>query len=132
MKGRCNNLNNKDYMYYGYRGIKVSEDFKHFNDFYDWAIEKGYKLGLTLDRIDNEKDYSKENCRFVTMEEQNRNRRAKDIKLNIGGTKQTLLKWFYDSGKPYEEYLEFRSDTNKLEALYNMLGEKYNESFYIS
>lgn len=68
---RCNNTNNKFYERYGARGIK--NEFLNREDFYLWAINNGYKDGLKIDRIDNNGNYNKENCRWVTQLIQSRN-----------------------------------------------------------
>jgi len=67
MKQRCNNPNHKSYFNYGGRGIKVSEVWLTDADvFICWAIDHGWKSGLVLDRIDNDKGYSPDNCRVVS------------------------------------------------------------------
>ena len=74
MKERCNNPHNKSYKRYGNRGIKVCSEWEtSFSAFYEWAKASGYDEGLTIDRINNEKGYSPENCRWVTTAQQNRN-----------------------------------------------------------
>lgn len=66
MKERCNNPNHKNYADYGGRGIKVFEEWDNSSDvFLDWCDNNGFKDGLVLDRIDNDKGYSPENCRFI-------------------------------------------------------------------
>jgi len=76
MKKRCYNKNCKQYKWYGARGIKICENWNSsFIDFYKWSKENGYMENLELDRIDNDKGYSPENCRYVTTRENLLNRR---------------------------------------------------------
>lgn len=71
---RCYNINRKDYKYYGERGIKVDSRWASFENFIN-DMYPTFKEGLTLDRVDNNKGYSKENCRWATKTMQSRNRR---------------------------------------------------------
>lgn len=68
MKTRCNDSNNKSFITYGAKGIKVEEGFDTFIKFFDWSINNGYKAGLEIDRMDSKKGYSPENCRYITKE----------------------------------------------------------------
>ena len=79
MKTRCLNKNSKNYESYGGRGICVSEDWR--NDFWKFVDDMygTFKEGLTLDRIDNDGDYTKDNCRWATPKEQSRNTRRNVI-----------------------------------------------------
>ncbi len=71
---RCYNENYKQYKDYGGRGIK--NEFKEFKSFAAWAKKAEYKNDLTIDRINNNGNYSKDNCRWITRAEQNRNKRT--------------------------------------------------------
>ncbi len=76
MKTRCYNPNSKHYDYYGGRGIAICTEWLHnFAAFQEWALSNGYHEGLSIDRIDNDKGYSPDNCRWITQTEQNKNRR---------------------------------------------------------
>ena len=73
MRSRCNNPNLPTYHYYGGRGIKVEESFNNSQNFFNWAINNGYKKGLEIDRINNDGNYSASNCRWITRAENTRN-----------------------------------------------------------
>lgn len=78
MKERCYNPKNKSYKDYGGRGIKVC--YEWLNDsqsFIDWCESNKWVKGLFLDRIDNNGNYSPENCRLVTHMENCLNQRKR-------------------------------------------------------
>lgn len=60
---------------YGGRGITVCPAWQKFETFRDWALESGYRDDLTIDRVDNDKGYHPQNCRWATAKIQSRNRR---------------------------------------------------------
>ena len=74
MKQRCQNPNMIHYDSYGGRGISVCKSWQNFENFYK-DMHEGYSKGLEIDRIDNDGNYSKENCRWVSPKTNARNRR---------------------------------------------------------
>lgn len=78
MKQRCYYPKDKAYKYYGGRGITVCKEWRiNITSFLNWAMENGYKRELEIDRINNDKSYYPENCRFVSHKVNNQNRRKK-------------------------------------------------------
>lgn len=96
MKTRCYNSNNKTYKNYGGRGIKICEEWLNkengFINFYNWAIENGYKEGLTIDRIDVNGDYKPNNCRWANWKKQ-QNNRGNNFKITYNNKTHTLQEW---------------------------------------
>lgn len=85
IKARCYNENNKSYVNYGYRGIKMCDEWKNdFSTFRDWSINNGYNDNLSIDRIDNNGDYTPENCRWTTTNVQQNNKRSNHIVIYNG------------------------------------------------
>ena len=75
MKKRCYNPKHKNYDRYGGRGIIVCDEWLYdFSAFYEWAVTHGYKDYLTIDRINNNGIYEPLNCRWITIQEQQRNK----------------------------------------------------------
>ena len=97
MKQRCCNPKNDRYKYYGGRGISICEDWMQFEPFEQWALSNGYEDELTIDRIDVNGDYCPENCRWVTWETQQNNKRNNNI-IEAFGEKRTLAEWSKISG----------------------------------
>ena len=97
MRRRCNNPNRPRYEDYGGRGIRVCAEWESFSAFADWAMKSGYTDELTIDRIDNDKGYAPDNCRFATYAEQNRNKRT-NRKLTYDGQTKTVTEWSVEKG----------------------------------
>lgn len=105
MKQRCNNPKAHEYAAYGGRGITVCDEWLHdVKVFYDWAMANGYRDDLTIDRIDNDKGYSPDNCRWATKEQQYSNMRNRSgentemivLRREIRINRSTFRRTFYD------------------------------------
>lgn len=97
MRNRCEYEGAKYYHCYGGRGIKVCDEWKDFETFEKWAYQNGYEEGLTLDRIDNNGDYSPNNCRWITIKEQQNNKRT-NVYKTINGQRKTVQQWSEETG----------------------------------
>jgi len=101
MKSRTTNPNATAYALYGGRGIKMCPEWENdFTAFAQWAISNGYQDTLSIDRIDNDKGYSPDNCRWVPMAKQFNNRRN-CRKLTLHGETKTMKEWANEIGIPY-------------------------------
>lgn len=90
---RCTNPNAIHYDMYGGRGITICDEWRNdFYSFYSWSIENGYKDGLTIDRIDNNKGYYPENCRWTDLETQANNTRRNHY-ITYNNETKTLTQW---------------------------------------
>lgn len=92
IKRRCNNKNDISYQRYGAKGIKICQEWNDaFMNF--WGDMKDtYFDGATIDRIDNNKGYSKDNCRWVTYKEQANNKSNVKL-LEYNGKKMNMKDW---------------------------------------
>ena len=76
MKERCLTPTNKDYPNWGGRGITICNEWVNdYATFREWALSNGYEDSLSIDRINNDGNYEPTNCRWVTLQEQAKNRR---------------------------------------------------------
>lgn len=103
MKDRCYNPNNEYYHIYGAEGKTVCDEWlgEHgAENFIDWAEQNGYANNLTIDRIDNTKGYSPENCRWVDMKTQSNNKRNNHF-ITYNGTTCTMKQWAEKCGINY-------------------------------
>ena len=90
MVRRCTTPTHQAFRNYGARGITVCERWHKFEHFYADMGDK--PIGLDLDRIDNEKGYSPDNCRWATRKQNIRNTR-KTLKITIGGITRSATEW---------------------------------------
>ncbi len=101
MKDRCYRKGHPAYYRYGGRGIYVCDEWKNdFLSFKSWALSNGYSDSLTIDRIDNEKGYSPENCRWVDMKTQCNNT-GRNHYLTLNGETKTMTEWSRETGIGY-------------------------------
>lgn len=93
VKDRCTNPNLKQYPLYGGRGIKMCDEWANDpNAFCEWAMANGYADNLTIDRIDVNGNYEPSNCRWITIEEQQVNKRNNRL-LTYNGKTQCVAEW---------------------------------------
>lgn len=103
MKERCYREKHEFYQYYGGKGIKVCEEWKNnFENFRNWALQNGYNDDLTIDRIDNDKDYCPSNCRWVDMQIQ-ANNRTNNIVVLHNNKWMTIEEVIKQTGKTYNQ-----------------------------
>lgn len=140
MKTRCYDINFKYYKNYGGRGITICDEWlnseiinlganggrctKGWLSFKEWALSNGYTDKLSIDRVNNNKGYCPENCRWITNKEQSNNRRSNRL-VTYKGKIKTLSEWCdefkidYDTviarlnkyHWPIEKALETKEDT---------------------
>lgn len=142
MHRRCEKANRVSYGRYGARGICVcsewsgSQGFIHFKK---WSEENGYKDDLSIDRIDNDKGYSPDNCRWTDTKTQ-ANNTSTNKWIECNGEKHTLAQWSDITGISYgalkrrvdlwpvEEALGFKEHKtpHKDEVLYTIGNETHN------
>lgn len=98
MKSRCNNPSQNDFNLYKGRGITVCE---RWNDYRNFLEDMGHKpAGTSIDRIDNNKGYFPENCRWATAKQQARNKRNNRFIL-LNGDNKTVAEWSEITGLNY-------------------------------
>lgn len=99
MRERCNSKGHVAFARYGGRGITVCEEWNDYANFKAWALSSGYAENLTLERNNNNGDYSPANCRWATSKEQANNRCSNRI-LEINGIAHNIQGWCEITGLP--------------------------------
>lgn len=129
MRRRCNSPNSQTYHHYGGRGISICKEWDDYIDFKEWALQSGYRQGLSIDRIDVNGNYEPSNCRWVTQKEQNNNRRNNRY-VTYQGKTRTATQWAEEFGIESDVFLRelsrFNDDVGKV-LEYEV--KKYNQSF---
>lgn len=95
IRTRCYCPTHKSYHNYGGRGIFVCDEWLGDNgaeNFIKWARSNGYADNLSIDRIDNSKGYSPDNCKWATISEQSNNRRT-NLRFEYNGETRTIAEW---------------------------------------
>lgn len=108
MKQRCYWKNAPCYKNYGGRGITVCDEWlgkDGFKNFMEWSLNNGYADDLTIDRANNDKGYSPQNCRWVDRKTQGRNTRRNHL-LSINGETKTMAEWSEKVGIPYSVIIQ--------------------------
>ena len=101
MRERCYDKNSKPFKNYGGRGISICDEWKNdFAAFRDWALANGYREDLSIDRIDVNGNYCPENCRWVSLEDQQKNKRNVPL-FTYSGKTHTLPEWSEITGIKY-------------------------------
>ena len=93
MRDRCYLTSNENYHNYGGRGIIVCDEWlQSFENFKNWAFKNGYKEGLSIERINVNGNYEPNNCKWIPMKEQHRNKRTNNL-LTYNGQTKTIVEW---------------------------------------
>ena len=127
---RCTDLRNKDYGRYGGRGITVCDDWvdpkNGAENFLKWAMNSGWKPGLTIDRKDNNSGYSPANCRWATSVEQAYNRRS-NVSINLDVPTKVLQRILKIDGIRFRALLD-EGRTAVEERLVDAVSKEYLDS----
>lgn len=101
IKARCTNPNNKSYHNYGGRGITVCN--RWLNSFENFYKDMGNcPKGFSIERINNDKEYNKDNCIWASPKTQAMNRRSNFI-VNYKGQEKPLKQWCEDLNLNYKK-----------------------------
>lgn len=132
MRNRCYNKKHNRWVNYGGKGIEVCNEWKDdFIVFYDWGIKNGWDLGLSIDRIDNDKNYCPDNCKFSTIKEQNRNRTS-NLRLTIDGVTKILIEWSEISGtNPQTIRKRLKNGWSDKEAVFSPVKKYWKKDFVV-
>ena len=109
--------------YYFDRGITVCDEWKDVNNFFEWALSNGYQENLEIDRIDNNKGYFPENCRWATREEQ-MNNTSRNVKITFRNKTQNLCQWLRELDIPKASYRRHLKEKNYTEAFEECLKRR--------
>lgn len=123
---RCTNPKNKNYVNYGARNITVCPEWRKFSNFFIWSLNNGFKPGLSIDRINPDEGYNPNNCRFITMKEQQQNKRSNRVFVDPFDGEKLCLAAIAKKYNVPEDTLRKRIDKYNIplkEALTKLNGE---------
>ena len=127
MKSRCYNKNHKDYASYGWRGIKLCDEWLVSDNFFEWALKNGYSDDLTIDRIDVSGEYEPSNCRWANTIQQMRNRTI-TIKVLFDGEEVTLQELSERYNIPYATlYWRYKNNISQERLIESVKSHKSYE-----
>lgn len=92
IRARCNNESCSKFHRYGGRGITYCKEWEDYTVFREWALNNGYQDNLTIDRIDVNGNYEPNNCRWITIQEQERNK-TNTVYMTYKGQTKPLVEW---------------------------------------
>lgn len=126
MKKRCYNPNSKSSKSYMAKNISVCDEWKNsFLNFYNWSINNGYNVNLTIDRIDVYGNYEPSNCRWVDIKTQNNNRRNNKL-VEFNNEKMTLKQYADKYSLNYKKLSYYFIKLNDLELASSKAGKQCN------
>lgn len=117
IKNRCLNPNSTGYENWGGRGIELCNEWYKFEPFRDWALANGYSDKLTIDRKNNNLNYTPDNCRWATVKQQNNNQ-SSNLYYEINGERHTLHEWSELLGFGYSAvYARIKQGVDPVDAM---------------
>lgn len=123
MINRCHNPNNKDYSSYGGRGIYVCDVWR--NDINKFIEDVGDRPdGYQLDRINNDGGYHKDNVRWISSKENNRNRRSNKL-ISHDDKTMTMIEWSEHLNMDYQKLKILINQGYALDEIINLLRSSY-------
>ncbi len=138
MRDRCYNLNNKSYRWYGEKGIRICDEWMNNpKSFESWALNNGYEDNLTIDRLEEDKDYCPENCAWITGEDNTKYKSTTSL-IDVDNEIHTGKDWSKKLGfgvNIINTYIRKYGEENTKEFIHRYLNNpghnpKHQQSYY--